>query len=146
MKTFNLNKKSWHFWLATRCSGLDYWEGHDVLDICTYSRKVLKGLFLFLFWTIFVTMIGIAYLISGYDFFSCLLDPVCTTFPQTTYLFAGLSSIVVGIFVIACGAVGIDKYREYRYTHPTEKKAPGFLTLWYRKFKEKTCFIVSFKD
>lgn len=145
MKTFELKKKSWHFWLAKKCGGLDYWEGHDVLDICTYSRKVLKGLFLFLFWSVLGAVVSIAYLIGGYDFFACLLNPVCTETPPTSVLFLVLSGCAGFIFALAASCVGIDKYRDYKATHPSEKKDPGFLTLWYRKIKDKTCFMVDIK-
>lgn len=73
-----LRSNSWHYWLAKKWGGLDYWEGHDVLDICTYSRKVAKGLFLFTFWSIVAFIFGIVYLVGGYDFFACLLNPVCS--------------------------------------------------------------------
>lgn len=145
MKTFQLNKKSWHYWLAKKCGGLDYWEGYDSLDFCKYSRKVLKGLFIFVFLSLFTSIMCIAYLIGGYDFFACLLDPVCYDVPQTSYLFVALTSIIFALFAIAGGAIGIDKYREYKNEHLAEKKEPSFLTLWYRKLKDKTCFLVEFK-
>lgn len=143
MKPFNLKKNSWHFWLAKKCGGLDYWEGHDVLDICTYSRKVLKGLFVFLFLSLFAFMFGIAYLVGGYDLFVCLLNPVCSEAPPTSMLFLVINGIIAFIFTLACGAVGVEKYREYRYTHPVDNKDPSFLTLWYRKLKDKTCVLIN---
>lgn len=145
MKTFQLNKKSWHYWLAKKCGGLDFWEGHDVLDICTYSRKVLKGLFLFLLWLIIIAVVGIGYLFSGYLFLSCLFDPVCVKLDDFAYFFVGVTGFGLGLFALAFGAVSVEKYREYRYTHPVDNKDLSFLTLWYRKVKDKTCFLVEFK-
>lgn len=141
-----LRRDSWHYWLAKKWGGLNYWEGHDVLDICTYSRKVAKGLFLFTFWSIVAFIFGIAYLVGGYDFFACLLNPVCSETPPSSMLFLAINGFVACIFALACCGILINKYREYRYEHPVDKKDPSFLTLWYRKFKEKTCFIVSFED
>lgn len=144
MKTFNLNKKSWHFWLAQKYGGLWYCTG-DKLDICRYSRKVLKGLLAFLFLLAGLSAFGFLYLFSGYEFFACVFDDACVKIPEISLVFISVNIGISAILALGFGAMGIDKYRDYRAIHPTEKKEPGFLTLLYRKIKDKTCFMVDIK-
>lgn len=132
-----LSRKSWHFWLANSCAENEIWSTGAV-NICEYTRRVLRGILLLIGLgfvsavAIFVTLFGILNLFSvifldGYE-----LQPV-------TYFVLILYSLLGYALLRA-------HQEEQARKNPKIAKEPGFLKLWYRKFKEKTCFIVSFDD
>lgn len=132
-----LSSKSWHFWLANFCADNKIWST-DYVNICEYTRRVLRGILRLIAFgvisaaSIFVTLYGILNLFSvifldGYE-----LQPV-------TYFVLILYSLIGYALLRA-------HQEEQARKNPRIAKDPSFLSLWYRKLKEKTCFIVSFED
>lgn len=146
MESIELNKNSWHFWLAKAWGGFYYWEGdEDGYDICSYIRAVIKGIFKIVLAIVAASSWLMAYFYSGYVYFACLFDDACEKIPDFSGFFIG-NNIVVGFLVFfAFACIGVDKYRDYRAEHPVPKKEPSFIGIAWKKFKTKTCFMVKFK-
>lgn len=139
---YDLKKNSWHYWLA-KIGGQSGWDKST--NLCAYIRRIVYGIIKLSFWTIVLTMVTIAYFVGGWDFFTCMFDASCTEVPPTAALFVALSGIAVFLFVLGLVLIGADKVREYRISHQSVTKEPSFLTLVYRKFKDKTCVKINFK-
>lgn len=131
-----LNSKSWHFWLANFCAENNIWDT-DTIDICKYTRRVVRGIFLLAVFGIIVAVFGFTTLYSIGNVFSVIFLDGYEMQPITWFM------------MILYSIVGYCVFRDYQDTQkrkqPKIAKDPGFLTLAYRKFKEKTCFMVNFK-
>jgi len=137
-----IKKNSWHYKLANFGSKR-VWEG-DSLNFCEYFWSVMFG-------GIQLTII-LALIVLVFGIFGCSLYDI------GLWIFEGypLSPLgrafltVMSAFTLAFSIVFYVKYRyEYRLQNPyepKEPKEPGFFKLAYRKWKEKTCFIVKVED
>ncbi len=133
MNSYTLKCNSWHYWLAVK-GGL--WN-HDT-DICTYIRKVIVGFVKVTFMSLIT--LGMI-LLFGFG----LYEIVTWAFFNQVVSFAGL---VTAGSIIAFGFLFIAGYASLVISNITEKeynKEPGFITLAYRKFKDKTCVRVRVK-
>ena len=135
-----LNSKSWHFWLANFGNTGCYYP-EDTIDICSYIRSVVRGIFLLLAAIAVGIVILITTLYSLGNWFSVIfLDG---------YLISPVTILVTSLYSI----IGFATYKANQhdrrlaegYFSNKSKKEPGFLKLAYRKFKNKTCFMVDFK-
>lgn len=132
-----LSSKSWHFWLANFCADNEIWST-DSVNICEYTRRVLRGILLLVALgvisaaSIISTLYGILNLFSVIFLDGYALQPV-------TYFVLVLYSLIGYALLRA-------HQEEQARKNPKIAKEPGFLSLWYHKLKEKTCFIVSFED
>lgn len=132
MKTFELKRDSWHYKAA------DFGSSFGVpreTDICRYFWLVLRGVLLFTFAA--TVLVGIGGVL-GFSianglmslFFGWELLPISVI---------GLS-IISGFFAVigyvVCYRYFKDKIRSIE-NKPVEES--GFVTLAYRKFKDKTC-------
>lgn len=128
MKTYTLKRNSWHYWLAKK-GGL--WE-HDT-DICTYIRKVING-------TIKMLAMCVAAAVSGVVVILGTVNLVSAIFYGVTLNPVGV--IVIGVLVamvlIFSAFVYVEKILPRLRRNHIEKE-PGFITLAYHKFKDKTC-------
>lgn len=70
MKTVNISKKSWHYWLQRR-SGLDDWR-ISKLDFCQYVRRLFWVIPMFAFISLFVLAMSLLILYSEGCFFAWL--------------------------------------------------------------------------
>lgn len=144
MKAFTLGVDSWHFKIVNFGEKRISPSWGDT-DICEYTRCFLKGLFWFCVAGMMITVGAVFVLGSLANIFSAIflgyiLEP---------YSFAFI--IIVGSL---CTAIGItwlvelhrervrqryQKMRELQSRDDYVEPEPGFLTLAYRKFKDKTC-------
>ena len=145
MQAQKLSSNSWHLWLANFGvpNKWDIIEVGDRLDICSYIRRVAWGLLKVVLLTI--ALIGILYgvLFSignliGWLFFGYILAEPVGVFWGVVLMMALI--VLVGVSVKATS----DKVKDVLYKNSRERrnKQPGFLVLAYRKFKDKTCFMV----
>jgi hypothetical protein len=144
MMEFELNAKSWHFWLANFSHKRVSVYGSD---ICSYIRAVLLGLFWFILFStagvLFVVGTGVA-LYDGYQFFTEGLKV-----SVIAELMIMLWSIIFVLIFTLLFTAGVVEYvipaaqRAAKSVSKSEK--PSFLRLAYRKFKDKTCFQIKFK-
>jgi hypothetical protein len=139
---------SWHMWLAN--FGIDPYvklRKGSTIDICSYIRMVwtgffkLAGIVLLITAAVGWTLFSIGNLI-GWLFYGYLLE-VVTIFNIILLL------VFFGLFVAfaishACKEYQLDKYWKTIY-RKGKKPEPGFIVLAYRKFKEKTCFVLEIK-
>lgn len=152
MKEFTLNKKSWHYWLANfGTTRMGSYERKYGTDICHYIRSVIKGLFLF---TIAMAICSALALWVGnaiYEIALYLIKGAELGEPTKFFIvFGGATVITLTILLTVYGAVTgtqtlMRKQRERRWEQGNPDE-PGFLTLAYHKFKEKSCFKIKFED
>ena len=131
MKTFELKKKSWHYFLANFGSERVY--SHT--DICAYIRYVIYGTF----W--FIIMGG-----AGAFFSGCVLFSIGNLF---SWLFLGyeLEKMTVGVFTMfsAFFMMGLFLVGKDTIQHKMRDGEPGFVRLAYRSWKDKFCAKVELK-
>lgn len=144
MKSFNLKKDSWHFWLSKFMRERWYYPG-DQVDLCQYIRKVIMGVIILFFVSFTGLLFSWAYLYGGYALIACLFDSQCTEPPELSVLFITINIIALVILAAFGACIAKEKYDEYRYDHPLPEveKDPSFLQLAYRKFKDKTCVLIN---
>lgn len=147
MKAFTFKDNSWHFWVVNFGEKRINPNWGDT-DICEYIRCFFRGLF-WLFVTTFIicgfttwVLVSIGNVI-GTLFLGYKIEPYAVVF---------LLMLTGG--AMAFGIVGSIKWYSERQAEKNrllreayyrgelkepEPKEPGFLTLAYRKFKDKTC-------
>ena len=128
MKQYVLKKDSWHFKIAS----FDNLYAKHCNDICDYIRTFSIGLAKILILTTLAILFSGYFLygignIIGVIFFGYQLHPAAMVPPGVV-----LALVIVGSIV---------KLREYWDNRKVSevKTEPGFATLAYRKFKDKTC-------
>ncbi len=144
MKTLNFNKKSWHYWVATKMGDFDFTAG----DFCAYLRSVFLGLFFLLVIAAFVALLMYFIGLELRAAYTCTFSKVCT-FGKTEEAFA---DFVAGLTAFA-GFLALCSRNEKRKARiraelnsgVRKPQQPGFLAMAYKSLKEKTCFKVEFK-
>lgn len=151
MKTETVNVNSWHYRLATTYGPVSTWRlARGEADFCSYLRGVFLGLLLVFFITamgsiLTVGLIGMPmiYVVSSILELGWHFPPaevgIFLVFDLAIAIFgffmwfhlSGNFAKTVNAVIIALGKNATEKYVE---------KEPGFVSLAYRKFKEKTCF------
>lgn len=140
MKTLTLKKNSWHYWFASQFgsdANSPWIMEKRTKDLCSYSRAILLNMFFGLTLLLFGVMVfGILFAVPLYAIFTHIAPA----------LLSGTVGCWLGIITVAT-IFGIEALRERfkKSTAPKQPKQPGFLKLWYRSFKEKTCFLVKFE-
>lgn len=145
MKEFNLKYKSWHLWLAN--FGKCRIHPEYGTDICTYTRAFFVGAFWFavcsfcaalFFGWIGHSLYAIVAYVLGY----------LQELPESTVIFMGVAGVLSLSMIVV---LFYDRYQNYKYEKRARDRAqgktpppPGFITLTYRKFKDKTCFKINF--
>lgn len=142
-----LNKKSWHFWLATKVGPMSYYPGKQV-NICSYIRNVLAGLGALILTIIsFGGLIGL-YFLGGYELIVWALENgMSGSPPDISFLFLFINIIAAAIafgivLLYTCGK--IHDYKQMKAAEP--ERQPSFISLAFRKWKEKKCFFVEFSE
>lgn len=137
MNKITIDKNSLSYRLATVYGDMDgYFKYAD--DICTFRRYVLKGLFMTLVFTAFVTFLslillspifyGILYLIYGYW--------------QWTELSMAGTVIWASIMIIFFIGICMVSFTNSNMKEKISESVPGQM---YKSFKDKVCVQVEFK-
>lgn len=142
-----IKQTDWHYKLAN-FGNKRVWTG-DKLNFCIYSRYVMYG-FLHALIALLLVVLGTAWaLTSVYEFYMwCMYNKPMHDLAIT---FVVLTACVTAG---GCGGYILHKYLERTEDARAEKrklkrqavKEPGFFGLLYRKFKDKTCFMVKVED
>ena len=144
MKQFTLNANSWHFRMANYGEKRigDYSVRHGT-DFCTYLRAVVTGVCraAMIFSLALAAAAWVGY--SLYDIVLFLINTQREIFP-TTFLFFTMA-FTFGVLVLLGLSLDAHRERVFRKGIKQEDK-PGFISLAYRKFKDKTCFKIKFED
>jgi hypothetical protein len=137
MKAHTLSSKSWHFWLAN-FGDRRVWDDQQV-DICSYTRYVIKGFLLML-------LAGLGILLV--TFFTLTL--VGGTLLWYYQLITTLDWVepnppaVIGTLLLLIAAFGYTREYLQRKKKNREPSPPGFVSLVSTKVKSKTCFMINF--
>lgn len=152
-----MNKKSWHYKLAT--AGKDPWEleyfDEECDNFCKYARSVMNGMLRYAGLAMAVLLgVGLVAYTLG-DFIGWILwmiFNVSTVEPGIGAMFVivilGLATIMFvskhtgRLIVNTAHKVSLASHKAAR---KIEKKESGFLKLLYTKYKEKVCFGVNYK-
>ena len=151
MKTETVNVNSWHYRLATTYGLVStYWLARGEGDFCSYLRGVFLGmLFVFLI-TVLGTILTAGLVGMPLIWLAASVLELGWHFPPAEVgvflLFDGVIAIMAffGWFHLSGNYAKTVKAVKIALGANSEKtvveKEPGFVSLAYRKFKEKTCF------
>jgi hypothetical protein len=142
MKSYTLNSKSWHFWLASEWGGRIYVE--DGIDICSYIRRVISGFFKMIGAGIMAALfIGLILAGEGsflYAAYQLLFGDV-SLITESVGTLAAIAAALNVLLLIGSVKAWIEG-NDVSLSVPT----PGFISLAAKKFKSKTCFMINFKE
>lgn len=143
MKTFNLKKDSWHWWIATTFGGHETYDTES--NICSYSRRVVLGSLLFAL----AVFICLGLTASVGDLLAWVIVGLQHGFLANLGLGMWAGLLLSGIAVLAAGAcvvAGINMYgyKAKQFVNAPKEISPGlykdrFHVIWWRSFKDKTC-------
>lgn len=131
----NINKNSWHYKFID-------WMGHTPhrrTDVCSYTRGLLHSIFIFS-----VSVVGIS-LAIGIVGFSLIIG----------FFANDLGGVIISTFAwIFVGTLAIVIIREEELDNSPivferkdkATKQPSLLSVWWKGFKEKTCYKVDFYE
>lgn len=168
MKSFTLNKKSWHYWLATEFTKFNSnnWNCNVDFDGCAYIRAVVLGLIKCCAFPIFpVCWMLISVGVWAVALYNKLIHNIPYNINPFFLTGVGIFCVLLVLLIIAAvttwwhnrqyGLEAEQARRRYttakkipgapKYAEPTAKE-PSFLTIWYRSVKDKVCFRVKFSD
>lgn len=136
MQTLTFNKRTWHYELA-KFGGFDRWEDQD---LCTYTRKFIRGVFQSLFIGVLIAMFGfgLAHFMLGVIFSAITGAWVMSEIGAVFGLILG-----VLLLFIAIGA-SVEKYKDGRETR--QAKPDNFVKNAYKGWKEKYCIKINVVD
>jgi hypothetical protein len=140
VKSLILNKKSWHYWIATEFGGLYRW--HNSTDICEYTKSIFIG---------FCVM---ALAAGAFLFFSELVVNLvlCSVFSLIAGSWLGghwaelalvLIAAAAGTAVVMFGLVAATAGKEIVQDALSNSQ---FVKAAYDSWKNKFCARVEFKD
>ena len=153
MIEFELDPKSWHFWLAN-FGTRRVREWRDDNDLCSYIRAVFWGTFWF---TLAASAVIIGVALTGNMFYELYMyfmyDVTLSVFAEVAYVLYSVSIALFSLLVLmwftaekVIPAVRTAYMKACYGSYEKRNGPPSFLTLTYRKFKEKTCFKIKFKQ
>lgn len=132
MKTYNMDKNSWHYRLVQYTLG-----GQGSMDICTYIRKVFLA---FIASLIMISLIVISTVVVGIGLFgigaAIYMGDISRINPASV-----LDLAVVAVFL----CIKLQQMVEDKQKNTPKTESTSFIRLAYKKFKSKTCFMVDFK-
>lgn len=135
MKPFSVNRRSWHYRMISKFSS------NMPTDVCSYARALLFNLFMFAFAGCLIAVCLAAVVIM----FCTILQ---MTWSLLTFLFAhsqfttdammgAILWVIIG--VVTCVILWKRWARPAQTDYEEDEKSPGFITLWYRSVRDKTC-------
>lgn len=135
MKEYTFSKESWHYKMCLLGDSDFKWKAQH-MDMCEYIRVVIGKLITLALGAILLLFLAGATLLSWYDLFAWLFFDA--DFHKSS---VAMWIVQVGLLIIA-GLIAIKVYFDNR---EVEGKEPSFITVAYRKFKDKTCSKVNFE-
>lgn len=137
-----LNKKSWHYWIATKLG--DHYDGNNTSDLCSYIKEIIRGILIAILATAFGTAIGIFLLSPVYHFVGVLLGLI-----HRKMIGMEEAGVMMWGFIIIVGTIA---YLKIKYDERKQElknlpaKPPGVIKSAYRAWKDKVCLLITFKD
>jgi hypothetical protein len=148
MLSFNLKKDSWHMRVANfGGTRIGKYQQEYGTDICTYTRAFLWGA-LGIIASVIVSVAFIVWLgFALYGLGAYALGAI-SELPLETFVLLGICFVALLTITLAFLT---EKFHDYKrekrlrqYASGLPPPEPGFVTLAYRKFKNKTCFKIEF--
>lgn len=125
MIVFKIKRDSWHYKIAGWMGGF-----YGETDICTYIRMFCVNL-------VIMTAIAVACMfVLGPPVFA-IINVIGLVFGMPWYDFSNAGLTMLGVIAFA-GLVLVGCFLQKKYGS-NKTAEPGFATLAYRKFKDKTC-------
>jgi hypothetical protein len=137
MKAHTLSSKSWHFWLAN-FGDRRVWDD-DRVDICSYTRYVIKGFLLML-------LAGLGILLLTL-FTLTIVGGTLLWYYELIVAFKWVTPnppAVVGTLCLLIAAFAYTRQYLKSKKKNREPSPPGFVSLVSTKVKSKTCFMINF--
>lgn len=138
-----ISKSSWHYKFYKKAN---IWG--EPKDLCNYIRTVMfyclvNGLLL-----IGLALFLTSYLIGGYDTFMQVFYHIKPTMPAFPAIFCSTTGMLIGVALLAGFFTLKDSYDTKRWNEiqSKNKPAPGFFSLLWKRFKDKTCHLVEIVD
>ena len=167
MKAIDINKKSWHFWLASKVGWRES-KYHKKLrtrvptDFCYYVRRVILGIICASIWGSFIASVVGLYLYSGYFTVNWIMDmthqgrffkgpPEITPFIVVNFVVI-IVAVVLGVIWCRIQLLEWRDKRGYaarliaRNQATTVPKEPSFVQVAYTSIKDKVCFRINIVD
>lgn len=141
MKPFTIKDTSYSWRFASVYGPLDNPWDRDT-DICTYTKAVLKGVFVWCILLVVASGLSVAYG-DALGWIAAMLAEGMFIHPAKSATIALGVTTLVGLVVLA--ALGADAYQQAKRKRrlSQEPEDLGFVKLAYRSFKEKYCVAVT---
>jgi uncharacterized membrane protein YidH (DUF202 family) len=141
-----LNRKSWHYWLASEF-GNSFGYAEPV-SMCKYVKDVIVGLGKFL---------GVVIVCGGV--LAAVIDTIWYLYQIAHALIThtklpgedDIAIVVITIVVVSSLLVGYAEWKDYRdcqklmREHETPSENPSFIVMAWRTIRDKTCVKVDFQ-
>lgn len=144
MKSFTINRTSWHYKLI-REFGISGMQDMPT-DICSYLRALVKGAFFGSIVLVFLLMLTIVLMKMMVDMLMGIAFSIY--YQQLIFTDAGFSGAI--LFGLMFAAFVIFRLLRYTYQRPhksmtVKSKPPGFIRTAYQSIKGKYCIKLDFK-
>lgn len=141
MKSIALSKNSWHYRLANTYAGKHYMPDYPT-DFCTYFGNVMSGVGCVLLIIMFSSM-WLGGLVNA-AIWAFVRFTTETNISLDDYGF-GMTALTAVICIFAAWVWLKYRYLEHKYKRDNIESTPSFITLAYRKIRDKMCFTVELK-
>lgn len=138
MTPYTLSDRSWIYRLANFGHCRIYYQ----TDICTLLRAIAAGAFALLLIATAASLLITIITVSLWNTFYMIVEGAEVL--PTTIVFYGVLGAVVVIVIVEQFRRMIRYYRNKRRQEVPVPKEPGFISLAYQKFKNKTCVRIQF--
>ncbi len=139
MEAFRVNKKSWHYRLATVYANYESYR-HGTRNICDYSKSVLRGIISVVIVTAFCSMVLVPFSDIPVWLFAMVSMGV---FIEPALAVAGML-LIFGVLV-ACIVFAVHNYLSNR-EKPVMSMQNTFVGKAYASWKEKFCLPIKIVD
>lgn len=140
-----ISKSSWHYKFYKKNNHF-----YEPKDLCSYIRNIIYNGFLLIIGIALLTTLGVGYLIGGYEAIMLMFYHIKPNLPDLLAIFAGVT-LMVGSIALALFIVKINDNRKYKKWQLAregyvEEESPSFISLLWKRFKDKTCHLVEIVD
>lgn len=143
MKTFELSKDSWHYRIVTVYTSCNEWEiNRGYVDFCAYLRYLFFGMFWILTIIAIVSLLSFGFVLVPLIYFVSMFELGAHLPPLeiSAILSVDFTVALMTMFAVIQSSENPITLKRFRLDPNRE---PGFWTLAYRKFKDKTCFKIT---
>lgn len=150
MKTFKVDRKSWHYHII-KTYGTTPWELEQIDNLCLYIQRLCVGFMLLAL----ISMVGgaAAWMVLDFTIWTLVSIQVGELLPMGPAALAFTISIIACTVIFGVAAICIwygrrpsKPHGHYDDTGKWVPPQPSLVEAWYRSFKEKTCIRIEQHD